>query len=201
MGRGLPADWRVEIHHANAFCTAQHRPRVYIIGWSSFPAIGRRSVPNIGRALAQLPRIGIGEILVPYKARTREGLTSKDRLKLAAHLRSLGRLLHGRKYIWKFAVFEVDRDRKKKFMSMRRDGLAPCLRTKGKLWLVSLGEGTPRISRLLQPAERCLLQGMSPCELPREGISHNDVIVGCGNAMTVPVIGAILNALCASFCG
>ena len=48
--------------------------------------------------------------------------------------------------------------------------------------------------RLLHESEACVLQGMSPDIVP-PGLSRKQVFHGLGNAMTVPVVGAVLIAL------
>ena len=51
-----------------------------------------------------------------------------------------------------------------------------------------------RISRLLHGAEYCLLQGFSPSMMPRS-LTDRELKQGMGNAMSVPVVGMILNAV------
>jgi hypothetical protein len=57
-----------------------------------------------------------------------------------------------------------------------------------------LGKKHPEVSRLLHPAEACLLQGMHPRIVP-PGMTRAQIFRGCGNAMTVPVVGAVLVAV------
>ena len=188
LKHGLPTSWEVEVLVVNSQCTAQSRGRTYIVG-------SRRPVPGMARDLCESPRVTIEAILLACCG-TKGELPSTQREKLARYLAKLRPQLHCSAYRGKFAVFEVDRDPRKKRCPLRLDGLTPCMRAgAGKLWVVSLGFPRPKICRAIHPAERCLLQGLSPNDIPREGLSEQDVVVGCGNAMTVPVIGTILNAI------
>ena len=70
--------------------------------------------------------------------------------------------------------------------------MVPCLRSQhARVYVVSLGERIPTVSRFLHPAEAMLLQGLNPAFVP-QGMSRQRVFEGVGNAMTVPVIGSIL---------
>eukprot|EP00974_Lingulodinium_polyedra_P058846 5665113-Lingulodinium_polyedra.AAC.1 len=59
------------------------------------------------------------------------------------------------------------------------------------MFLLSVGEASPRVQRLLTPAEGAALQGMRPELLPKE-FSRRRIFKGLGNAMTVPVVGQAL---------
>jgi hypothetical protein len=94
------------------------------------------------------------------------------------------------------ACFPIDRNPHKSHASYRTDDRAPCLRTCGPLWVVSLGVAAfgpddVAILRPLWPAERCLLQGIDPASIP-SALTDAAIIKGTGNAMTVPVIGGVL---------
>ncbi len=105
--------------------------------------------------------------------------------------------MRGQEWHGKFAVFHLDRDPERKFAQIRTDGLVPCLRAGGSCGttcVVSLGERPAKIRRLLHSVEACRLQGMSPSVVPA-GFSRRRVFRGMGNAMTVPVVGAVLSAV------
>ena len=106
------------------------------------------------------------------------------------------------------ATFEVCRDPSKPRAGIDT-GCARCLRASApKLWIMShlrsiagckerSGLGlwqSGQISRLLHAAEFCLLQGFSPSMMPRN-LTDLEVKRGMGNAMSVPVVGMILNAV------
>ena len=96
--------------------------------------------------------------------------------------------------VGEFAVFHIDRNPEKSGFSsdVRTDGLAPCLRSQhARVYVVSLGERIPTVSRMLHPVEAMLLQGLNPAFVPQR-MSRQRVFEGVGNAMTVPVIGSIL---------
>ena len=123
------------------------------------------------------------------------------RPRLRSNLKKYRKLLHVelRRPIFqgKFAVFHIDRDPDLEYSmaSFRRDGLCPCLRASHHLvFVMSLGPHGRRQARLLHESEACVLQGMSPDIVP-PGLSRAQVFRGCGNAMTVPVVGAVLTGL------
>ena len=73
----------------------------------------------------------------------------------------------------------------------RSDGRCCTLRTHNELiWLMSRQDQTPIISRCLHPLERAFVQGFPPQSL--WGLGKGDLLRVTGNAMSVPVIGAIV---------
>ena len=93
-------------------------------------------------------------------------------------------------------MFSDRQDTEKSHASYRIDDRAPCLRTCGPLWVVSLGVPAfgPKDAVIMRPlwlAERCMLQGIDPASIP-VALSDTAMLKGAGNAMTVPVIGGVL---------
>ena len=189
LRRGLPENWSIQTVISNSCVTAQSRERVYLIG-------SRRSVPDISIALERLPRAEVKNVLLlSSSVKKAHHLKDTHKANLERYMQLLRPKLIDAQYSGEIAIFEIDRNPKAhQRWQLRTDGLTPCLRTRGDLWVVSLGDAQPAISRMLCPAERCLLQGISPKSLPRKGISDRDVVIGCANAMTVPVVGTILSA-------
>ena len=96
--------------------------------------------------------------------------------------------------VGEFAVFHIDRNPEKSGFSstVRTDGLAPCLRSQhSRVYVVSLGERIPTVSRFLHLVEAMLLQGLNPAFVP-QCMSRQRMFEGVGNAMSVPVIGSVL---------
>jgi hypothetical protein len=94
-----------------------------------------------------------------------------------------------------YACFPIDRSPKLSHASFRVDDCIPCLRASNNpLWVIDLGWGKPRVCRPLHSYERCMLQGIDPRALPRS-LSVAEVGRGCGNAMTVAVVGAVMWAV------
>ena len=83
----------------------------------------------------------------------------------------------------------------------RCDGLCSCLTTNNSdLYAFSLGEGhaNPALSldRYLTVNERCLVQGFPPLPvLTALGLSEKHAVHALGNAMAVPVIGAVMTSV------
>ena len=194
LQRRLRGSWKVEVVHTNSFCTAHSRPRVYIVGYRIHASIGADT--GIADTIVVLPRASLGQILVNSLPNTEPAsLVTTHRRKLKKWLRKLRPWLTKQRTSNSYACFNVDRDPAKTRALFRVDGAAPCLRAgAGRPWVQSLGRSLPMVSRFLHPAEACMLQGMSPAIIP-EGMSDAAVFYGCGNAMTVPVVGSILSAL------
>ena len=80
----------------------------------------------------------------------------------------------------------------------RRDGLVPCLTTgNSDLYAFALGEGHSNtalsIDRYVSLNERCLLQGFPPLSvLTALGLPEKRCLHALGNAMAVPVVGAVM---------
>jgi site-specific DNA-cytosine methylase len=83
----------------------------------------------------------------------------------------------------------------------RCDGLSRCLTTTNSdLYAFSLGEGfaNPALSldRYLTVNERCLLQGFPPLTvLTALGLPEKHTVHALGNAMAVPVVGAVMTCI------
>jgi len=100
------------------------------------------------------------------------------------------------------AVCSVRRSRGAKWgLQNRCDGLSRCLTTTNSdLYAFSLGEGyaNPALSldRYLTVNERCLLQGFPPLTvLTALGLPEKHTVHALGNAMAVPVIGAVMTSI------
>ena len=80
----------------------------------------------------------------------------------------------------------------------RSDGLCSCLTTNNSdLYAFSLGEGFDSMAlshdRYLTVNERCLLQGFPPMAVMTAlGVPENHMMHAVGNAMAVPVVGAVM---------
>ena len=194
LRNGIKGRWSVEVLRCNSLCTGQSRPRVYIVGFrlSESQAMREHAVQD---ALPILRQTSAASIII-------SGLPNTDLTKLSNKQRR-----NARRYIrlarelppkTPFAFCPIDRDPDKPFGSeIRADGFCPCLRASSgseRFFIVSLGQRRPVVRRLLHAAEACLLQGMSPSIVPAD-MSRRAVFHGCGNAMTVPVIGVVLIAL------
>ncbi len=188
MRRRLPPTWHTEVVHTNSFCVAQSRPRVYIAGWNG--GMPKLVVPTLPRAslaslLARLPSTDPTAVLTEQMQQNlRDWL-----LRLKPQLADVTKR-------GTFACFEVDRRPSGSHANCRTDDAVPCLRHSAHpLWITSLGRKKPLVSRLLSVEERCVLQGFSPSMVRPDGISDTQVAQGCGNAMTVPVVGCIIHAV------
>ena len=184
--------------NARDFGVAQNRPRVYIVGV-------RKS--HMHHALVK-PR---GKQPPPMRNFLNLGLPNTSRATLT-HLQQrnlrmyLKRLLPQRlnkELQGTFAVIRVDRKVDGGFRQDRVDDLIPTLTTSNRyLWIVSLGDGAcqPVTSRLLHTEERAALQGFHrwPQMCGESCISNSAAIFMLGNAMTVPVVGHVLNAVASS---
>jgi site-specific DNA-cytosine methylase len=96
----------------------------------------------------------------------------------------------------RIATISLDRDMSAAFGDgwVRTDGRCATLRTGNELvWLLSGNPQSPWLSRCLRPLERAYLQGLPPAALA--GLSKHDMLRSTGNAMTVPVVAAVLARL------
>lgn len=187
--------WHVEILTCDSRCTAQSRKRIYIVGYKMTDAA---ATPNMLRdRLPVLPPLSLEDIMMHGLPNALpSSLSPRERGNLNKYMKLLrkDRLTH--KMRGRIAVLSIDRDPEKLFAcQVRKDGFAPCLRASHhRVFLVSFGKKHPEVSRLLHPAEACLLQGMHPRIVP-PGMTRAQIFRGCGNAMTVPVVGAVLVAV------
>ena len=116
------------------------------------------------------------------------------RRNLKKHLKLLTPKMNDKRFRGQFAVIEVDRNPERTWGAKARvDGLCHCLRAgHHQLFLISLGEGSnPKICRYLLVEEAAALQGISADIIP-PGMSRRVAFRGIGNAMTVPVVGAVM---------
>lgn len=193
--RKLHGRWHLEFVKMTSFCTAQSRGRVYFCGY----ILGKGAAAiTITPMVPDLPRKRLRDMLL---ARTPisavDALCKTQRVKYRRWLRFLKPQLFDRKLRGTVACFDIDRDPRLQRRIVRTDDTAPCLRTRGKPWVLGLGVGSssPQLSRPLHAAEMCLLQGLSPCSIPHEDVSAREITKGCGNAMTVPVVGSVMHGL------
>ena len=185
----VPKTWRISTHRLTSDCTGQTRKRIYVIGHEV--ASRSRLADDYIQAL---PRKSLGEVLLHLSDR---GARAKLSQKQAEHLpimlrrsRALSKKANGNVMSW-----EADRSPKSDRAHICTTGLSRCLRASApKMWVVKWKGGRTTISRLLHAAERCLLQGMSAADMPRN-LSVREIEYGVGNAMTVPVVGMVMNAL------
>ncbi len=189
----LPREWRVFTLRMDSHMVAQSRPRIYIVGHVAWE--GCRNVEDF---LPTYKAAELHDILLDLpNDDPRLVLSEKQRRNLRLYLEIVKALPAYKHRACKYALFEVDRDPEKTRAHVCVDQIAGCLRTSAqKYWVVSLwrSDPFPSVSRLLHNAERCRLQGIPPAAIPG-GMSRNMVQRGLGNAMTVPVIGAVLNAV------
>lgn len=189
----LPSCWRIEYLTTWSKCTAQNRKRVFIIGY--IPVRGAPQCP-LQKALPRLPPQDLSFIIKSGVKNTPLcDLSKRKRANLNKYKDLLSTKLHSREFSGQFAAIEIDRNPERKWgKAFRTDGLCMTLRAShSNIFIVSLGEGEPRIQRFLLPEEAAALQGMSADIIP-SGMSRRRVFRGLGNSITVPVMGVVLSA-------
>ena len=187
--------WRL---NSKDFGVAQHRPRVYIVGVRTSLLRAKLAKP--------LPTqcVPLRHFLIPgLRGTNLRSLTTKQRANLQEYMRRLKAKRQDANLKGTFAAFRVDRRADGGFRQERSDDLVPTLTTSNRgLWVMALGEGLgrPSVHRLLHANERAALQGFDRWrELPRQSTSA--AIFVLGNAMTVPVVACVLNAVALSMEG
>ena len=195
----LPKGWVLAALRVNSYCSAQTRPRVYLVGWKSkTPLSLAEATRTITARLPSLPRRNLSEVLLDLpNDDPNHVLSTKQACNFRKWMRRLQPSLKDKRKKGMVACFEADRNPCKSHATLRTDDLMMTLRASGHpIWLVSLGEGRcgPSISRLLTVEERCLLQGFRPSVIPR-GTSTRLARHAMGNAMTVPVVGSVIGAI------
>ena len=152
---------------------------------------GKKSIKG---HLLKLPRRPLSSVILKLPNTKKMALTSQQRAKLQDCLRQISERCQLRP--GGIAVHEQGRNYKGGFCGCCVGDLAPCLRHYGApLWLLSMDKPAgSKVLRFLNPAERCLLQGIDPRSLP-EGLTEKDIVQGCGNAMAVPSIGNVIRAM------
>jgi len=194
----VPAGWRITVVDMDSECVAQSRPRVYIVGH----VVVNPRQQLLDNFLQKLPAARLEDVLLMHRVPNQapeEVLTKKQQANLLQYTKQVKDITRGKKRA--LATFEVCRDPAKPRAGINTKRVR-CLRAAApKIWLLSYLRNIPgragqpgRISRLLHAAEHCLLQGFSPSKLPRS-LTDRELKRGMGNAMTVPVIGMILNAV------
>ena len=184
-------DWHIECLRMDSACTAQNRPRIYIVGVRC---------ANLAKAVLlpapRLPPQILADIVdgaVPNTPLSE--LSANQRSNLRKYKHFLAGEKWGRKHIplWGHIVaVEIDRNPDRKWgVRVALHGRSMCLRAgHDRIFLMSSG-ASQRVRRLLTPAEGAVLQGMRPELLPK-GLSRRLLFKGLGNAMTVPVVGQVL---------
>ena len=194
--RMLPEGWELEVIKCDSKMVGHSRPRVYMVGHR------RASRLTVKDMMPLLPRRMLSDIIkfskndISVMEDAISDLSYPRHKKLQMWLRVLRDDIRDPSKKGQLACFPIDRNPHKSHASYRIDDRAPCLRTCGPLWVVSLGVPAlgPKdavIMRPLWPAERCLLQGIDPASIPG-ALSETAMLKGTGNAMTVPVIGGVL---------
>ena len=188
---GLPVTWVVTTLHMDSKVVGQMRPRIYIVGHA--PVKSRccveRHLPqfdttDMSALIMDMPNDDPAKVL---SARQQQHLKEYCRLAQSKPIDAGCTEVRPR-----YAVFEVDRDPCKKRAKLLIGRWLACLRAGGqKYWVIGLGGS--KVSRLLTVEEYCAFQGMRRKDLPAS-LSRNKIKKGVGNAMTVPVVGAVLNA-------
>lgn len=194
--RMLPEGWALEVIKCDSKTLGHSRPRVYMVGHrtASGLTVKHMMTPMPRRTLIDVVKFSPNDITVMEDAIS--DLSYPRHKKLQMWLRVLKDDIRDQSKKGQVACFPIDRNPHKSHASYRTDDRAPCLRTCGPLWVVSLGvtafgPDDVAILRPLWPAERCLLQGIDPASIP-SALTDAAIIKGTGNAMTVPVIGGVL---------
>ena len=152
----LRPEWHVEVLRMSAESTGQSRKRVYIVGVKC-PGGMSPGKTQVKRHLLKLPDRPLSSVILNLPNAKKAALTSKQRVKLEDCLRQLAERCRQRR--GGIAVYELNREFGGAFHGSRTNDVAPCLRHSGvPLWLISMDNPTgAKVSRLLHPAERCLL--------------------------------------------
>ena len=182
--RSTLGDWHIECRRMDSACTGQHRNRIYIVGV-------RCTIPASSVLLPapRLPQQTLADIVYRNVPNTPlSELSAGQRSNLKKYMLALAGEAKGMK--GRIVALEIDRNPDKKWGArVARNGLCMCLRSgHDRIFLLSLGEASPRVRRLLTPAEGALLQGMRPDIFPKAFLRRH-AFRGLGNAMTVPVVG------------
>ena len=218
------SEWMVRVHRLDAkdFGLPQSRPRVYITGIRRSRVVGNVSalrpeqfrmamrslepsaVPDTEGGLAAshgMPNLAdlMDKSLPPA---SRHALTDQQKTTIQDNKDALQKAMDDTGNRGRVAVCALSRSRGAKWgLQNRSDGLCRCLTTNNNdLYVFSLGEGhaNPALSydRFLTVNERCLLQGFPPLSvLTALGLPEKHAVHATGNAMAVPVIGAVMTSV------
>ena len=212
---------RVHKLDAKDFGLPQSRPRVYIAGIRRSRVIDKMSAlrperfrlawshersagPDADGGAAPshgMPNLAdfIDKSLPPA---SRHALTDRQNKTIQDNKEALQKAMDDTSNRGRVAVCSVNRGSGAKWgLQNRCDGLCRCLTTSNSgLYIFSLGEGhaNPALSlgRFLTVNERCLLQGFPPLTvLTALGLPETHTVHALGNAMAVPVIGAVMTSV------
>ena len=184
------------------------RPEQFRLAWSHEPSAGpdadggaaaSHTGPEVGvRGMPNLADI-MDKSLPPA---SRHALTDRQNRTLQDNKDALQKAMDDTRNRGRVAVCSVSRHSGAKWgIQNRCDGLSSCLTTNNRdLYAFSLGEGhaNPALShdRYLTVHERCLLQGFPPLTvLTALGLPEGHTVHALGNAMAVPVIGAVMTSV------
>ena len=186
-------DFCISSHRLNSadFMVPQHRLRLYTVGVRK-SCSATTSFPVVLPLPRQPPKLQWRKILHPALSHDREhALTKQQQLNLFVH-----KHIAMQRGAWENPIcISVDRDPLKGFGSFTRyDGLAMTLRCSNDLcWLLVMdADSSVHLSRPIHPLERFALQGFS-ARYARE-LTKNQMLQVTGNAMSVPVVGAVFLA-------
>ena len=202
--------WMVLVHTLDAkdFGLPHSRPRVFIAGIRRSRVVEKMSAllpeqfrlawshePSAGPNLADI----MDKSLPPA---SRHALTDLQNKTIQDNKDALQKAMDDTSKRGRVAVCSASRGSGAKWgVQNRSDGLSKCLTTRNTdLYAFSLGEGhaNPALShdRFLTVHERCLLQGFPPLTvLTALGLPEKHTVHALGNAMAVPVIGAVMTSV------
>ena len=218
------SEWMVRVHKLDAkdFGLPQSRPRVYITGirrskliekmsalrperfrlaWSHEPSAGPDADGGPEVEVRGMPNLAdfIDKSLPPA---SRHALSERQNKTIQDNKEALQKAMDDTSNRGRVAVCSASRSSGAKWgLQNRCDGLCRCLTTTNSdLYAFSLGEGhaNPALSldRFLTVNERCLLQGFPPLTvLTALGLPEKHAVHALGNAMAVPVIGAVMTSV------
>lgn len=206
------------------YSLAQNRPRVYVVGVRRDLLNQGRTISK-PRPHVHHPKLLFTRWLAPHApsscCEVPARLVEKKR-KWDAALQKLDEQ-RAPGFGWSVACSVIERDCDKTFAQLRTCGTIGTVTTSSCLWFMWSREklGSVSSSELLQPGstlqqvpsiaeshqryimpiEHLALQGFpmqdAVLHAALSGLSDNDVLVGAGNAMSVPVVGAIIGAVLA----
>lgn len=195
LQRDLHGSWNIEVVRTNSHCTGQNRKRIYIVGCREWCSPGRPIATRVQKIILKMGNSSLSSVIEPSLPNTdKSSLPETQQKKLRAWHKKFRDAFQDTTKQGMYGCFNVDRRPSSSWGCMRCDGYVSCLRASaGEVWVVSLGERKPTVNRKIHAAEVCLLQGFSPSDMPRDMIgSRRKMLSGMGNAMTVPVVGAVM---------
>ena len=201
--------WMVLVHTLDTkdFGLPHSRPRVFIVGIrrSRMEVNGKLMPEQFRLAWSHAPSAGpnLADIMdTSLPPASRHALTDLQNKTIQDNKDALKKAMDDTSRRGRVAVCSASRGSGAKWgVQNRSDGLSKCLTTRNTdLYAFSLGEGhaNPALShdRFLTVNERCLLQGFPPLTvLTALGLPEKHTVHALGNAMAVPVIGAVLTCV------